>query len=43
LEELKSFSFSKIEVGYMRIKITDYEKMKDRIDELEKELLLRGS
>jgi len=27
----------------MRIKITDYEKMKDRIDELEKELLLRGS
>lgn len=41
IEELKNFSFTKIEVGYMKIKITDYEKMKDRIEELENELLLK--
>jgi inorganic pyrophosphatase/exopolyphosphatase len=43
LEELKNFSFSKVEVGYIRIKISDYEKMKDRIEELEKEILLKNN
>ena len=41
MEEIRNFSFSKLEIGYMRIKITDYEKMKDRIEELENELLLK--
>lgn len=42
MEELKSFNFSKIEVGFMKIKITDYEKLKDRVGELENELLLKS-
>ena len=42
MEELKNFNFSKLEIGFMKIKITDYEKMKDRIDELENELLLKS-
>lgn len=42
MEELRTFNFSKLEVGFMKIKITDYEKMKDRIEELENELLLKS-
>lgn len=40
-EELRSWQFSKTEVGFMRIRISDYEQMRDRIDALEAEALRR--